>query len=82
MVVFHLGPGRDATTNEVIWKHKALDNDGICMPGERVKDKQVLVNKSMPTVINQMSQSPAGKLPSKFFCCFLFLLLQNMRYQN
>ena len=55
-----IGPGRDSVTGEVIWKHKILDSDGICQPGERVLDKQILVNKSMPMVTNQMTQSASG----------------------
>lgn len=45
-----MGPSRDAATGEVIWRHRALDADGICSPGERVENKQVLINKSMPVV--------------------------------
>jgi len=41
----------------VIWRHRALDADGICAPGERIENKQVLVNKSMPIV------SPTGLQP-------------------
>ena len=29
---------------------QALDKDGICSPGEKVDDRQVLVNKAMPVV--------------------------------
>jgi len=28
-----MGPSRDAITGEVIWRHRALDADGICSPG-------------------------------------------------
>lgn len=52
-----MGPSKDANTGEVIWRHRALDADGICSPGERVENKQVLVNKSMPIV------SPTGLQP-------------------
>lgn len=52
-----MGPSRDASTGEVIWRHRALDADGICAPGERIENKQVLVNKSMPIV------SPTGLQP-------------------
>eukprot|EP00111_Clytia_hemisphaerica_P015648 TCONS_00046187-protein len=55
-----MGPGRDATTGEIIWKHKGLDADGIVQPGERISDRQVLVNKSMPTVTNQIAGHNAG----------------------
>ena len=54
------GPGRDSVTGDIAWRHKILDYDGICSPGERVKDKQILVNKSMPTVTNQMTKSATG----------------------
>ncbi|TNN00607.1 DNA-directed RNA polymerase III subunit RPC2 [Takifugu rubripes] len=45
-----MGPMLDAATRKPIWRHNILDADGICSPGERVENKQVLVNKSMPTV--------------------------------
>ena len=32
-VVNFSGPSRDAATGEVIWRHRALDADGICAPG-------------------------------------------------
>ena len=55
-----LGPSRDAATNKPIWKHEVLDQDGICAPGERVTSKQVLVNKSVPTVTQTMQQTTGG----------------------
>ncbi|KAF0991447.1 hypothetical protein HZS_6138, partial [Henneguya salminicola] len=42
------GPSMDAKSKEVIWRHKALDRDGICCPGVKVESKQILVNKSVP----------------------------------
>ncbi|KAA8590256.1 hypothetical protein FQN60_014190 [Etheostoma spectabile] len=45
-----MGPMLDAVTRKPIWRHSILDADGICSPGEKVENKQVLVNKSMPTV--------------------------------
>ncbi|KAK1888187.1 DNA-directed RNA polymerase III subunit RPC2 [Dissostichus eleginoides] len=45
-----MGPMLDAVTRKPIWRHNILDADGICSPGEKVENKQVLVNKSMPTV--------------------------------
>ncbi|EFN82912.1 DNA-directed RNA polymerase III subunit RPC2 [Harpegnathos saltator] len=44
-----MGPSLDSNTNKVAWKHDILDADGIAMPGERVEDKKVLVNKSVPS---------------------------------
>ncbi|KAI5213231.1 Dna-Directed Rna polymerase Iii Subunit Rpc2 [Manis pentadactyla] len=40
-----MGPMLDAATRKPIWRHEILDADG-----EKVENKQVLVNKSMPTV--------------------------------
>ena len=45
-----LGPLVDPSTKKPIWKHDVLDLDGIASPGLQVETKQVLVNKSMPTV--------------------------------
>ncbi|KAJ8955588.1 hypothetical protein NQ318_001418 [Aromia moschata] len=44
------GPLIDTTNNQPVWKHSCLDNDGIVAPGELVENRQVLVNKSVPTV--------------------------------
>ncbi|CAH1984880.1 unnamed protein product [Acanthoscelides obtectus] len=44
------GPMIDTANNQIIWKHACLDNDGIVAPGELVKNRQVLINKSVPTV--------------------------------
>uniref|UniRef100_A0A8C8DBP8 DNA-directed RNA polymerase n=1 Tax=Oncorhynchus tshawytscha TaxID=74940 RepID=A0A8C8DBP8_ONCTS len=44
-------PGLEAATHKPIWRHSILDTDIIvCVPGEKVENKQVLVNKSMSTV--------------------------------
>jgi DNA-directed RNA polymerase III subunit RPC2 len=45
-----MGPCKDATTDKVIFKHEALDSDGIVSPGEKVVNKMVMINKEMPTV--------------------------------
>lgn len=44
------GPMVDAQTNQATWRHKCLDNDGIVTPGEKIENKQILVNKSVPSV--------------------------------
>ncbi|KAK9870478.1 hypothetical protein WA026_008036 [Henosepilachna vigintioctopunctata] len=44
------GPVIDTVTNQPTWRHTVLDADGIGAPGELVQNKQVLVNKSVPTV--------------------------------
>lgn len=41
-------PLKDANTNKVIFRHEALDADGIAAPGEQVKNKQVMINKEVP----------------------------------
>ncbi len=55
-----LGPLVDAETRQPIWKHQAVDSDGIASPGLRVDNKQVLVNKSMPAVTRDPLEGPAG----------------------
>ncbi|XP_026472299.1 DNA-directed RNA polymerase III subunit RPC2 [Ctenocephalides felis] len=45
-----MGPLRDATTGKSIFKHEALDADGIASPGEMISDRQILVNKQVPLV--------------------------------
>lgn len=45
-----MGPMKDSITNKVIFKHEALDSDGIVAPGEMVTNKQTLINKEMPAV--------------------------------
>lgn len=57
-----LGPLVDAETKKPTWKHDILDADGIAAPGEKAENRQVLVNKSMPTVtlnpINPLQAQP------------------------
>ena len=55
-----MGPNKDAETGKSIWKHDVLDQDGICAPGERIFNRQVLVNKSVPTVTQVMTQQSPG----------------------
>ncbi|XP_019643949.1 PREDICTED: DNA-directed RNA polymerase III subunit RPC2-like [Branchiostoma belcheri] len=57
-----MGPMVDASTRKPIWRHEILDVDGICAPGERVQNKQVLVNKSMPKQTMNPVQTP-GQQP-------------------
>jgi len=45
-----LGPLLDPETKNPIYKHSALDGDGICAVGCKVDNRMVMVNKSMPTV--------------------------------
>ncbi|XP_014670724.1 PREDICTED: DNA-directed RNA polymerase III subunit RPC2-like [Priapulus caudatus] len=56
-----MGPLLDATTKKPIWRHTVLDSDGIAAPGLRAESKQVLVNKSMPTVTASPLQTQAGQ---------------------
>lgn len=55
------GPLVDATTHSPIWKHQPLDIDGIVAPGECIENKQVLVNKYMPTVTLTTLQTATGQ---------------------
>uniref|UniRef100_A0A3P8SA57 DNA-directed RNA polymerase subunit beta n=1 Tax=Amphiprion percula TaxID=161767 RepID=A0A3P8SA57_AMPPE len=46
-----MGPMLDAATRKPVWRHNILDADGHLLPwSETQHNKQVLVNKSMPTV--------------------------------
>uniref|UniRef100_A0A336KW81 DNA-directed RNA polymerase subunit beta n=1 Tax=Culicoides sonorensis TaxID=179676 RepID=A0A336KW81_CULSO len=45
-----MGPVKDSLTNKVIFKHECLDADGIVSPGEKIVNKQVMINKEMPAV--------------------------------
>merc|ERR1719232_2288294 len=59
-----LGPLVDPTTKQQIDRHQILDLDGIASPGLQVTNKQVMVNKSMPTVtrdpLNPLDPSTSG----------------------
>nr|CAB3265030.1 DNA-directed RNA polymerase III subunit RPC2 [Phallusia mammillata] len=64
-----MGPALDADTKKPIWRHEALDADGIVMPGMRVQNKQVLVNKSCPlqtSVINKEQPPQYQDTPSSY----------------
>uniref|UniRef100_H2Z7Q0 DNA-directed RNA polymerase subunit beta n=1 Tax=Ciona savignyi TaxID=51511 RepID=H2Z7Q0_CIOSA len=56
-----MGPALDAETRQPIWRHKALDADGIVMPGVQVESKQILVNKACPlqTAVPSKDQAPS-----------------------
>ena len=61
-----MGPLVDAETKKQIWKHEVLDLDGIASPGLKVDNRQILVNKSMPSVtrgdaLNPLDQSSGAK---------------------
>ncbi|KAK3098091.1 hypothetical protein FSP39_016018 [Pinctada imbricata] len=60
-----MGPLIDATTNKPVWKHSALDTDGICAAAERIENRQVLVNKWMPTVTATQLQSGMAGQPTQ-----------------
>merc|ERR1711970_264355 len=55
-----LGPLIDAETKVPMWKHEVIDLDGIATPGARVKSRQQLVNKQMPTVTRDPLAAAAG----------------------
>lgn len=57
-----MGPSKDAATNKIIFRHEALDSDGIVSPGEMVQNKQTMINKEMPSVtsIHPVEQKEPG----------------------
>ncbi|XP_015905674.1 DNA-directed RNA polymerase III subunit RPC2 [Parasteatoda tepidariorum] len=59
-----LGPKVDAETKKPVWKHLALDSDGIAYPGAIIENRQVVVNKEMPTVTSTIAND-AEKLAEK-----------------
>ncbi|XP_059834558.1 DNA-directed RNA polymerase III subunit RPC2 isoform X2 [Hypanus sabinus] len=61
-----MGPMLDAATRKPIWRHEILDADGICSPGEKVENRQVLVNKSMPTVTQTPLEGTAQSQQPQF----------------
>ena len=54
--VIVLGPSRDAGTGDVIWRHRALDADGICSPGNWKKNKFFKARVSL----SSLRSSPAS----------------------
>lgn len=61
-----MGPSRDEKTGKPIWRHEVLDADGICSPGERVLNKQVFINKSVPVVTQTLQQQALDLGSPKF----------------
>ena len=56
-----LGAIVDAEKKEKIYKHKALDEDGICGVGTKVDNRMIMVNKSMPTrTVDPLSDPATG----------------------
>lgn len=60
-----MGPLVDAETKKPIFRHEALDLDGICASGSRVSNKQVLINKCMPTVTRDPLSEPGVVRPNQ-----------------
>lgn len=69
-----LGPSRDGATNKIIKAHEALDADGIAAPGEMIENRQVLINKQMPSVtispvmVGQPQQVDYKDVPVSYKC--------------
>ena len=61
-----LGPMVDSVTKKPTWRHNILDMDGIATPGLKVENKQLMVNKSMPTVTRDPLNplEPGSKTPN------------------
>ena len=45
-----MGPSYDSKSGKPIWRHEPLDQEGIVGPGERISNRQILINKSVPIV--------------------------------
>ncbi|CAL1540930.1 unnamed protein product [Lymnaea stagnalis] len=57
-----MGPKVDRETFKPIWKHQPLDHDGIAAPGMRIENRQVMVNKEMPTITSPSLQPQMGQI--------------------
>jgi len=55
----------DAETKKPIFKHECLDKDGIAATGAKVLNKQVLINKCMPTVTRDPLSEPGIARPNQ-----------------
>jgi len=60
-----LGPLVDAETRAPIFRHQALDRDGISATGSQINNKQVLINKAMPTVTRDPLSEPGVVKPNQ-----------------
>ncbi|KAL1466609.1 hypothetical protein MTO96_042610, partial [Rhipicephalus appendiculatus] len=52
-----MGPLIDSTNMMPVWKHEALDADGIARPGSRVENRQVFINKWVPAATATVPQA-------------------------
>lgn len=52
-----MGPLVDSATMKPVWKHEALDTDGIARPGSRIENRQVLINKWVPAASSTVVQA-------------------------
>ncbi|KAI8791779.1 DNA-directed RNA polymerase III subunit RPC2 [Biomphalaria glabrata] len=57
-----MGPKVERDTYKPIWRHQALDLDGIAAPGMKIENRQVMVNKEMPTVTSTSLQPQMGQV--------------------
>ncbi|KAH9525044.1 DNA-directed RNA polymerase III subunit RPC2 [Bulinus truncatus] len=57
-----MGPKVERETYKPVWRHQALDLDGIAAPGMRIENRQVMVNKEMPTVTASSLQPQMGQI--------------------
>ncbi|CAG5128580.1 unnamed protein product [Candidula unifasciata] len=57
-----MGPKVDRDTYKPVWKHEPLETDGIAAPGVRIENRQVMVNKEMPTITSPSLQPALGQV--------------------
>ncbi len=49
--------------------YECVDNDGICLSGERIDSKHILVNKETPSDTQNLTQTPSYKpVPLRSLC--------------
>ncbi|XP_057327010.1 DNA-directed RNA polymerase III subunit RPC2 [Microplitis mediator] len=61
-----MGPLIDSKTKKHVWKHEAIDLDGIVASGVMVDKGRVMINKSVPTNINTTPGNPASSAPIEY----------------
>lgn len=60
-----MGPSIEVKSGATKWNHQALDAEGIASPGVKIENRQVLVNRHMPTV-TQVSVEDSATSPAEY----------------
>jgi len=61
-----LMPPRDPVTGHMKPSNQALDEDGICLPGARIREKDILINKFQPKNTKDSVMNPENMPDSQY----------------